>query len=107
MKTKIFIGILATVLVASLGWKIYGDDIIANGCSKTCEYEGKDYEKATSAIVPQPGTQIGEFTKCPLSNATLKVTGESNYFTYKNEKYYTCCGTCVDIIKKNPEKYLN
>ena len=111
MKNKIILVLLTVTIIGFVGWKVFRDNIVATvcetNCSKTCEYEGKDFNKTASNIVSQPGAKKGEFTKCPLSKVVVKVTDETMSFEYNNNRYYTCCGTCAELIQKHPEKYLN
>jgi len=40
---------------------------------------------------------------CPVMGGKIN---RSLYYTYKGRKIYVCCGGCIPVIKKNPEKYL-
>jgi len=40
---------------------------------------------------------------CPVMGGRINT---SLYYTYKGRKIYVCCGGCIPVIKKNPEKYL-
>ena len=43
---------------------------------------------------------------CPVSGAKLGSMGPGATFTYKGQEIRLCCDACVDVVKKDPEKYL-
>ena len=50
--------------------------------------------------------KVGDVVKCPVMGSDVTVTDKTLFASIKGKKYYTCCGGCPDMIKKNPDKYL-
>lgn len=42
-------------------------------------------------------------TKCPVMGNPIN---KKYYVDYQGKRIYVCCPACVDIVKKDPEKYL-
>lgn len=43
---------------------------------------------------------------CPVTGAKLGSMGDGVTYTYKGQEIRLCCEGCLDVVKKNPEKYL-
>jgi len=44
---------------------------------------------------------------CPVTGSKFKPTKQSPSYEYKGKTYQFCCPGCVEMFKKNPEKYLS
>jgi peptide-methionine (R)-S-oxide reductase len=49
---------------------------------------------------------IGDEVVCPVMGRRFQVTAQSPYVEIEGRKYYVCCGSCVEPLRKEPEKYL-
>ena len=64
---------------------------------------------AGSAIANEGGKKHAEPAKakvqtmCPVMN---KPINKNLYVDYKGERIYVCCQSCVNVVKKNPDKWL-
>lgn len=70
-----------------------------------------------AAVVGQTGkNEMSDTTKAAAHakhlkpQATCPVTGDpinkELYVDHKGKRIYVCCATCIDKVKKNPEKYI-
>ncbi len=67
-----------------------------------------DAPEKTSAAAPEKAqpksvTKLKPQTTCPVMGDKID---KSFYVDYKGKRIYACCGSCPDIIKKDPEKYI-
>ena len=66
-----------------------------------CSHSLTKAEYGDAEIVSQPGAQIGQLTRCPISGSVFKVTETTPKTEQKGEPYYVCCGGCVEQLEKS------
>ncbi len=66
-----------------------------------CSHSLTSAEYADEEVVSQPGAQLGELTRCPISGSVFRVSDMSPKTDQKGKTYYTCCGGCVDQLEKS------
>jgi peptide-methionine (R)-S-oxide reductase len=49
---------------------------------------------------------IGDEVTCPVMERTFKITEQSPYVEIDGKRYYVCCSGCVEMLRKEPDKYL-
>jgi YHS domain-containing protein len=50
--------------------------------------------------------EIGKSRTCPVSKAEFVVVPNTTVIDYKGKSYYFCCSSCIDVFRKDPDKYL-
>lgn len=77
-------------------------------CSTGCQNEFKKnpekYMKTMKEQGIEPEKIVKPQTTCPVMGG--KISGK-HYADYKGQRVYFCCASCIDMFKKEPEKYLN
>lgn len=69
-------------------------------------------DRSSGAVSPEPdataGTvSTGDEVTCPVMGRRFKVTEDSPYVEIGGRTYYVCCSRCADLLRKEPERYLN
>ena len=54
-----------------------------------------------NTIVEQPGAEVGDYTRCPISGSVFQVSAESAKVVQKGKNYYTCCPGCTAQLEKS------
>lgn len=58
----------------------------------------------TSKMAPDTGKKtLALQTTCPVTGDPIN---KKLYVDYKGKRIYVCCESCIDPVKKNPEKYI-
>jgi hypothetical protein len=61
-----------------------------------------------SAILPNDGTrQIGDVTRCPVTQDVFTVTADGFQATHEDKTYPVCCRGCVEKFAQNPARFLS
>jgi YHS domain-containing protein len=83
------------------GRKVY---FCSPGCQKEFEKNPEIHMKKMMDQGIEPEKIVKAQTTCPVMGG--KISGK-HYADYKGQRVYFCCTSCVDMFKKEPEKYLN
>jgi len=60
-----------------------------------------------AAVLPNDGTrQMGDVTRCPVSQEVFTVSAESFEATHEGKSYYVCCRGCAQKFAQNPARFL-
>lgn len=57
----------------------------------------------TAGIMDRPGPLRTQQTACPVQGGKIN---KEIYTDYQGQRVYFCCPACIDIFKKDPEKFL-
>jgi len=57
----------------------------------------------TSQTASQPAGNLKPQTICPVMGNKIN---KNLYVDYNGKRIYVCCKSCINIVKKNPEKYI-
>ena len=99
---RIFILSFLAVIVLSMGCKSdHHDHARGEEHAAMCSASLTKAEYADEKIYEQPGVQMGQLTRCPISGAVFRVSETSPHAEQKGEDYYVCCGGCVDVLKQS------
>ena len=71
-------------------------------CQQACGVN--DYDE--SQIVDPLTASSGDITKCPVSGAIYIVKDDSPTLSHDGKNFHSCCTTCADIFKTNPERFV-
>ena len=66
-----------------------------------CSHSLTASEYGDEEIADQPGAEIGQLTRCPISGSVFRVGEMSPKTVQKGQTYYTCCGGCIDQLDKD------
>ncbi len=121
MKKLLFIAISILVVAAAIGGYLWKNSFCGScpekgKCNKTsgnynlkmslcCERGCAAKNYAEDKIVANSIGQNGELVKCPVSGVVFKMSNHSGLVSYSNKNYHTCCGSCANIFRNNPELY--
>lgn len=56
-----------------------------------------------TAKTAMPAQQLKPQTTCPVTGEDIN---KSIFVDYKGKRIYLCCNSCIDPVKKDPEKYI-
>jgi YHS domain-containing protein len=70
------------------------ENVLAEG-----EYDPAD-------VVAQPGAEVGDITRCPVSGEVFVVTADSTYLDHEGQDVYFCCSSCIRRFQRDPARYL-
>lgn len=60
--------------------------------------------KPKSSLIDTTATKEGKpQTTCPVLGGDIN---KDLYVVFKGKRIYVCCSDCIEVIKKNPEKYI-
>ncbi len=62
-----------------------------------------DMSSDTSVTTSQHTDNLKPQTICPVMGNKIN---KNLYVDYNGKRIYVCCKSCIDIVKKSPEKYL-
>lgn len=54
----------------------------------------------------QPGAEVGDVTRCPVSGEEFRVTEDSTFFEHNGQNVYFCCAGCIRQFQRNPDALL-
>lgn len=57
-------------------------------------------------VVAQPGAQIGQLARCPISGEVFRVEDTSAYYDHEEQRVYFCCASCIRRFQRDPSQYL-
>lgn len=57
-------------------------------------------------VVAQPGAQIGQLARCPISGEVFRVEETSAYYDHEEQRVYFCCASCIRRFQRDPSQYL-
>lgn len=58
---------------------------------------------ASLAVAADPAAKGNSQTKCPVMGGTIN---KDIYIDYQGQRIYFCCPACIEVFKKDPEKFL-
>ena len=70
------------------------ENVLAEG-----EYDPAD-------VVAQPGAEVGDITRCPVSGEVFVVTADSTFLDHEGQDVYFCCSSCIRRFQRDPARYL-
>ena len=79
-----------------------GPDPDFAGCQQACGYNDP-YDEAD--LVPQPGANVGDLTRCPVSDAVFRVGPAQPQVEHAGVRYYVCCAGCADRFRDEPARF--
>lgn len=69
--------------------------------AEVCSHSLTKTEYADEKIYDQPGVQVGQLTRCPISGSVFRVTEGTPSVEQKGKTYYTCCAGCISQLEKD------
>ena len=80
------------------------DPEMASVCEMSCAASAESYSEAD--VVAQPGAQVGQLTRCPVSGVVFTVTEDHASHEKDGLTWYTCCGGCMKKLEGNASHFL-
>jgi len=72
------------------------------GCQAAC---GTSEAFDETDVVAQPGADVGDLVRCPVSGAVFRVTEERPLVEHEGRSYYVCCGGCAGRFAEEPARF--
>ena len=98
--------IAAIVLIVSTGCKNDAHEA-GEAHAEVCSHSLTASEYADEKIYDQPGVQVGQLTRCPISSSVFRVGEMSPKVEHGGKTYYTCCGGCTDQLQRSFARRTN
>lgn len=80
------------------------DPEMASVCEMSCAASAESYSQAD--VVAQPGAQVGQLTRCPVSGVVFTVTESHASYEKDGQTWFTCCGGCMKKLEEDTARFL-
>ena len=77
---------------------------MASVCEMSCAAAAEPYSEAD--VIAQPGAQVGQLTRCPVSEVVFTVTDSHASYEKDGQTWYTCCGGCMKKLEADTARFL-
>jgi YHS domain-containing protein len=57
-------------------------------------------------LVAQPGAEVGDITRCPVSGEVFLVTEDTTFLDHEGQDVFFCCSSCIRRFQRDPVRYL-
>lgn len=85
--------------------KEYGATVVEEKSEIIVDSEHEELTKGQLPVATSSTIDVGNDI-CPVSGEGVFTMGDAVQFEYKGKIYNFCCAACVEIFKKDPEKYI-
>lgn len=79
-----------------------GPDPDFAGCQSAC---GTSEAFDEADVVAQPGAEVGDLVRCPVSGAVFRVSEERPLVEHEGRSYYVCCAGCAGRFAGEPTRF--
>jgi len=79
-----------------------GPDPDFAGCQAAC---GTSEAFDEADIVAQPGAEVGDLVRCPVSGAVFRASEERPLVEHERRSYYVCCAGCAGRFAEEPARF--
>jgi len=79
-----------------------GPDPDFAGCQAAC---GTSEAFDEAEIITQPGAEVGDLVRCPVSGAVFRVAEERPLVEHEGRHYYVCCAGCAGRFAVAPGRF--
>lgn len=79
-----------------------GPDPDFAGCQQGCGFN-EPYDP--DDVIRQPGAEVGDLTRCPVSDAVFLVRDDQPSVAHDGVTYFVCCDGCATRFREEPARF--
>jgi YHS domain-containing protein len=76
---------------------------MAQACQASCAVAVSEYDEKD--VVAQPGAQVGDLIRCPVSCVVVHAKDELR-LDHRGRDYFVCCPGCAQRFRADPSHFV-